>query len=123
RYVDDEGNYVELNSNEEALPNNFIADTLYGLFVAGTPFTYPDVEQVTYTLVDPDKNIVGDEYYDYSLSLNTGDTRGITIAQFSSISNMRERFASIGYRDDVIKLLVAAEETSAEEDQSLIREV
>jgi len=122
KYVNEFGQIVEPVANDSVLPENLISKTIKQLLSNNSEFNSDDVEVVTYRLIDPDKDIPRDEYYDYVVRLKDGEVRAITIPQYTSVAFMNERFTSIGYQGEVLDLIGLAYETS-EEPTSLFGQV
>lgn len=120
RHIDEFGQIVEPTANNNTLPENLISKAIKNLLSDSSKFNFDDVEIVTYRLIDPDKKVLRDEYYDYVVRLKNGEVRAITVPEYTSVSFMSERFASIGYQGDVLSLIGIAHETY-EEPTSLFR--
>lgn len=120
--IDENGELIETVSDTKALPENFVTRSLRQLLGNNSAFYIDEVDHVTYRLIDPDKDTLRDEYYDYVVHLKGGDVRAITIPEYTSVSFMEERFGSIGYQGDVLALIGLAYET-AEEPSSLLSQV
>src|SRR5690606_23660615 len=78
-----------------------------------------DVDTVKYRIIDPDANVIGDEYYDYVITLKNGSARATTIPQYSSVHTMNERFGEIGLIGQALALVSMAEEDESEPPRSL----
>lgn len=121
KYIDEFGQAVEPTANDNILPENFISKAIRNLLSSSSEFVFDDVEVVTYRLIDPDRKVLRDEYYDYVVRLKNGEVRAITIPQYTSVAFMKERFTSIGYRGEVLGLIGLAYET-LEKPTSLFRQ-
>lgn len=114
-FIDENGDPIDIEENSETLPNNLIGNILQAAINSDEIFVKNQVASIGYLIVDPNKNITGDEYYDYSIELKDGNSRAVTVPKFTSVNFMQERFESIGYRGEVLDLITQA--TEREESQ------
>lgn len=123
QYIGEDGNLVEVDPEEETLPSNEFTRFVGEIFSNKSRFSIDGISSATYRLTDPDKNIPGDEYYEYVIKLTNGGTRKVNTPQYTSVNFMRERFGSIGYDGDVIALMSKATKVESEEDNGLLSQL
>lgn len=78
-----------------------------------TSFGLAAVDTITYTWVDPDKMMADEEYYVYTITLNTGEVVTFQVPSFTTLEYRNEQFAKVGYTGDVDALLERATEIIA----------
>lgn len=121
-YLDENGDKIVIDDSTNA--NSTIARQLINYILgASSPFQIKNVASVTYRFVNPNTVVDGDEYYDYVITLNSGETRAVAIPLYSSIATMTKLFGQTGYQGSPIELLSIATETTEEPGQGIISEL
>ena len=111
KIIDQNGNTVQRIDDNTALSSSGVVARIMNYVLGNAAeFTTLDVSSVDYYTLDPDSKITGDEYYQYSIELNNGTIRHITVPKFASISQISRRFGQIGFTGDAIELVIMADE-------------
>lgn len=108
RYIDQDGQTIEMDNNDSKLPENLFTKVIKGAFQNSSSFGITDVSYVTYRLVDPNVSIPYDEYYDYIIGLKSGETRSTVLPQYTSYSFTEKRLKGVGYQGDIMSLMSQA---------------
>ncbi len=123
QYEDANGNIIQMSENTSLLPENALTGLISAIFINSSPFEINHVKNITYRLVDPNKNIRNDEYYDYVITLVNGSTRGAIVPQYASVEFMRNKFNQIGFEGDILLLIGQAVENKEEPKGTLFRQL
>lgn len=73
-------------------------------------FDLEDVSSITYEYVDPNEMMADEEYYIYTISLQSGEVVEFQVAAFTSATYRTTAFRNAGYVGDIDDLLDMAEE-------------
>ena len=119
-YIDENGEVINIEDGDTALPDNAATNLVRSILGSTAPFSISDVTSVTYRVVDPKTEVLGDEYYDYVITLTGDDVRGITIPQFTSTAYMQKRFEQLGFKGRATDLISIATETTEIPEQGLL---
>ncbi|MEX2340706.1 MAG: hypothetical protein WD605_00080, partial [Candidatus Paceibacterota bacterium] len=123
KYLDENGNETELDPNTDSLPENNLTRFFSQVFSDTSTFSIDAVRNVSRQLIDPDKKIRGDEYYKYSINLNNGTKRSVTVPQYTSVRFMEERFGSVGYEGNALSLVGISREVASDAPSSLFTQL
>ncbi len=115
RYVDRNSNIIPAKSNSDVLSDDYLSKLIKVAIVSGDRFSIDEVARVTHSLIDPDTDLTGDEYYDYAINLTSGETRSTTIPKFASVSLMQRQFSDIGFNGLALDLVNISEEVPPRE--------
>ena len=122
-YVDESGALIEIGDNDNALPDNLASNLVRSFVGNATPFEAADIASVTYRVVEPDADVLADEYYDYVITLNDGSVKAVTIPEFTSTAHMQKRFEQLGFKGKATEILGMATETFEEPEQGLLSQL
>lgn len=80
-----------------------------------TSFGLADVASITSEWVDPNEMMADEEYYVYTITLESGEVVMLDVAAFTTLEWRNEAFVEAGYTGDVAALLKLTTESGAEE--------
>ena len=81
-------------------------------------FDLTDVTSITSKWVDPYEMMADEEYYVYTIELESGETVMVEAGGFTTVEYRNQQFADAGYTGDVDALLMKVDESTEEEDQA-----
>jgi|AntRauTorcE11897_2_1112592.scaffolds.fasta_scaffold08054_4 hypothetical protein len=99
---------VTLIMNKETFTNKITVP------VGVTEFGLDDVASITAKWVDPNELMADEEYYVYTITLESGEVMVLEVAGFTTIEWRNEQFVEAGYTGEVDALLAMVEETESE---------
>lgn len=110
RYRD--GELIRTEFDVRGLPGNAFTKLWKRLTGGAAAFQLNGVESITYVYIDPDTNVSGDEYKDYTIALSDGSKRQVALPAVSDFEFYRQELEGVGYTGDPFVLTILGVETA-----------